>query len=83
MDAEAPQLEDVPENFQRSLLMLLIWNDPAGGEWWTIGELMRRIGDPIAALDAMAALADAGLIHRENDCVFPTRAARHYHHLFG
>ncbi|MGN6373665.1 MAG: hypothetical protein ACTHM1_11880 [Solirubrobacteraceae bacterium] len=72
----------MPEHHQRPLLMLLIWNDK-DGEWWTLQELMQRIGDPFAALDAMATLTDAGLIHREGDWVFPTRAARGYHHLFG
>lgn len=71
---------DVPENFQRQILMLVLW---AGDEWCTIEELSRKVGDLIDALDAMSALSDAGLIHRQEQYVFPTRAAIHLHDLFG
>jgi hypothetical protein len=71
---------DVPENFQRQVLELVIW---AGEEWYTIEQLGRHVGDLIDALDAMRALSDAGLIHRQGDYVFPTRAAIHLHDLFG
>ena len=71
---------DVPENFQRQVLMLVLW---AGAEWCTIEELGRKVGDLIVALDAMSALTDAGLIHRQGQYVFPTRAAIHCHDLFG
>ncbi len=72
---------DVPENFQRQLLMLLLWSSPE--QWWSLEALVHRLGDPIEALDALTGLADAGLIHRQGKFVFPTRAALHYHHLFG
>lgn len=82
MNPDPQRLEDVPANHQRSLLMLLLWNGK-DGDWWTVEELMQHAGDPIAALDALAVLSDAGLIHREDCHVFPTRAARYYHELFG
>lgn len=72
---------DVPENFQRQVLGLLLW--AGDDEWWTIEELSRKVGDLIDALDAMSVLADAGLIHRQGNHVFPTRAAIHCHDLFG
>jgi hypothetical protein len=71
---------DTPENFQRQVLMLVL---RAGADWCTIEELSRKVGDPIVALDAMSALADAGLIHRQDVYVFPTRPAIHLHDLFG
>jgi hypothetical protein len=71
---------DAPENFQRQIIMLVLW---AGDEWWTIEELSRKVGDLVVALDAMSALSDAGLIHRQDQYVFPTRAAIHLHDLFG
>jgi hypothetical protein len=37
----------------------------AGEEWYTIEQLGRHVGGMIDALDAMSALADAGLIHRQ------------------
>ncbi len=71
---------DVPENFQRMILVHVLW---AGDEWYTITQLANHVGDTIDALDAMSALCDAGLIHRQGNYVFPTRAAIHVHNLFG
>jgi len=71
--------DDAPENFQRQVLGLVIW---AGEKWFTISELAEHVGDLMDALDAMRALSDAGLIHRQGEYVFPTRAAVHVHHLF-
>ncbi len=64
---------DVPENYQRQVLMLVLW---AGAEWCTIEELGRKVGDLVMALDAMRVLSDAGLIHRQEQYVFPTVASR-------
>jgi hypothetical protein len=77
---EQPEAVDAPSNFERQIFMLVIW---AGEEWCTIEELSRKVGDMMTALDAMGALCDAGLIHRQGDYVFPTRAAIHLHDLFG
>jgi hypothetical protein len=71
---------DVPENFQRQILMLVVW---AGDEWYTIEQLAKHVGDTIDALDALSALADAGLVHRQGNYVFPTRPTIHLHNLFG
>jgi hypothetical protein len=71
---------DAPQNFQRQILMLVIW---AGAEWYTIPQLASHVGDTIDALDALSALADAGLVHRQGNYVFPTRPAIHLHNLFG
>lgn len=71
---------DVPENFQRQILMLVLW---AGEERCTVEELGRKVGDLIVALDAMCALYSAGLIYRHGQYVFATRAAIHLHDLFG
>ncbi len=76
-----PDPIDVPENFQAQLLMLLVWGSQE--QWWSLEALVHRIGDPIVALDALGVLEDTGLIHRQGKFVFPTRAALHYHHLFG
>lgn len=76
-----PEAVDAPENFQAQVLVLLLW--VGEGEWWTIEELGRKVGDLIVTLDALNVLADAGLIHREGEHVFPTRAAAKVHDLFG
>jgi len=80
MQEEPPDVIDAPENAQRQVLMLVLW---AGDEWCTIPELARKVGDLITALDAIRALSDAGLIHRQSHYVFPTRGAIHLHDLFG
>ncbi len=77
---EQSEAVDVPENFQRQVMVLVLW---AGEEWCTIEELARKVGDLVTALDAMSVLADAGLLHRQGRYVFPTRAAVHLHDLFG
>jgi hypothetical protein len=77
---EQPEAVDAPSNFERQIFMLTIW---AGEEWCTIEGLSRNVGDLIITLDALSALSDAGLIHRQGDYVFPTRAAIHLHDLFG
>jgi predicted transcriptional regulator len=44
-------------------------------EHWSVDEIVRELEDPTAR-DALARLAAVGLIHRHDDFVFPTRAAR-------
>ncbi len=46
---------------------------------WSAEELIRELGQPVAAADAIEALYGAGLIHRSSDgFVWPTRAAVRY-----
>jgi hypothetical protein len=46
---------------------------------WSVAEIIRELGDEIAALDSLDRLHKSGLIHRtRDDLVFPTRAALHY-----
>lgn len=42
---------------------------------WSVEEVSREIGDPVEATDSLAQLYGAGLFHRLQDFVFPTRAA--------
>jgi hypothetical protein len=49
---------------------------------WSLEEVAREIGSPIAAADALDALHAAGLAHRTTDgFVFATRAAVRYHEI--
>jgi predicted transcriptional regulator len=43
---------------------------------WTVDEIARELHSHIEAHDAVARLADAGLLHRLDGFVFPTRTAR-------
>ncbi len=42
---------------------------------WATEEIAREIGDPVTTEDSIARLYGAGLVHRLNGFVFPTRAA--------
>lgn len=44
-------------------------------EHWSVQEIVRELEDP-AARDALSRLTAVGLIHRHDEFVFPTRAAR-------
>jgi predicted transcriptional regulator len=44
---------------------------------WTVDEIVREVNsDPLDVIDAVARLVAAGLLHRHDDFVFLTRAAR-------
>ncbi|HEY1688506.1 MAG TPA: hypothetical protein VGF95_06520 [Solirubrobacteraceae bacterium] len=58
---------------QDKLVLSLMLDD---GCAWTVEELGRELDDPIRAVDAVARLAAAGLVHRVDAFVYPTRTAR-------
>lgn len=57
----------------RNVLNLMLTDSP----WpWSLDEIARELPSVIDAHDAVTRLADAGLLHRLDSFVFPTRAAR-------
>jgi hypothetical protein len=53
---------------------------------WSVAELTRELGtstDEDNTVDAIIALAGAGLIHRIGEFIFPSHAARHIDELYG
>jgi hypothetical protein len=48
---------------------------------WSIDEVARMLGDPVAASDALDRLAAVGLIHRCDAYVLASRTAAHSHAL--
>ncbi|HEV7564403.1 MAG TPA: hypothetical protein VGO31_00400 [Microbacteriaceae bacterium] len=66
------------DNSQRTVLLLLFDNRVP----WTLDELGRELKDHLEAVDAVSALAGAGLMHRLEDFVIPTRAARRSDELY-
>jgi hypothetical protein len=81
MHQQSDDFIDTPENVQRLILLLLLREDEE--RFWSLEGLVYYVGDAIMALDALTALGDAGLIHRRDRYVFPTRAAEHHFQLFG
>ncbi len=70
---------DEDESIQWEILWLLLEARP--DRWWSVEEVVSDTGNPIGALDALGALCDAGLIHRQGRFVFPTRPAIHFFQL--
>jgi predicted transcriptional regulator len=60
-------------------VLLLLFDDRAP---WTLDELGRELNDRGDAADAVSSLTRAGLVHRLDDFVFPTRAARRSDELY-
>jgi hypothetical protein len=60
-------------------VLLLLFEDRSP---WTLDELGRELRGRDDAADATSALARAGLVHRLDEFVFPTRAARRSDELY-
>jgi predicted transcriptional regulator len=60
----------------RTVLDLLMDDD--NQRPWAIEELVRELGDELAAVDALARLHGAGLVHRCEDVAWAARAAIPY-----
>jgi hypothetical protein len=80
MPNQPHHLPQAPEGVQRLILRLLL--DSEKERLWPLELVVRRVGNPITALDALVALSDAGLVHRWGRYVIPTRAAMHFFWLF-
>src|SRR3981081_772243 len=66
------------EQRDNSVLNLLFCNAP----WpWSVAEIAREFQDHDGAVDAVARLTEAGLVHRLGEFVFPTRTARRANEL--
>lgn len=55
-----------------AIMGLLMLDRPA---LWSVEEVEREFGDPVVAMDSLVRLTRAGLVHRIDGFVFPTRAA--------
>jgi hypothetical protein len=62
-----------PEQTEHVVLSLLLDPDVHGP--WSVQEIGRELGDPLEAVDVVASLHGAGLVHHCGELVFPTRAA--------
>jgi hypothetical protein len=58
---------------QKGVLELLL--GPTSQRLWSIAEVEREIGERLLAMDAIAGLQAAGLIHRCGEFVFASRSA--------
>jgi hypothetical protein len=58
-------------DLDKAVLELLLHSQ----QWpWSVEEVGREVGDPLAAEDAVSRQARVGLAHRHDGFVFPTRA---------
>jgi hypothetical protein len=63
-----------------SILSLLLGPEGHSG-LWSVEELGRMLQDQVQAVDAVGRLLRDGLIHRQGDFVFPTRAATRFNQI--
>ena len=75
-DHDSPEREDF--RIQNGVLSLLL-HEPPG--LLTMRDVVAEIGSEIAAMDAVRALSNIGLLRREGESVLPTRAAIHFRKL--
>ncbi len=64
--------ETSDEDVDQEILSLLMIDSPGP---WSVDEISCALGNAIAAHDGVSRLAAAGLVHRLDRFVFPTRAA--------
>jgi hypothetical protein len=67
------------DQVERVVLHLLLETETAGV--WSEHEVAQAIGSDVQAAHALVSLHSSGLIHRLEEFVFPTRAARRFNQL--
>jgi hypothetical protein len=73
--------ETVEEQGRRTEQTILTLVLSGGQSIWSVEELVSEIGRRLDAVDSVAALQAAGLVHRCQDFVFATRAALRFDEL--
>jgi hypothetical protein len=75
MQSEALHDPKEAERHTDNTVLGLMFNDASS--WaWSVEEIARELANPAKARDAVSRLIADGLLHRIDDFVFPTRAAR-------
>lgn len=69
------------ENSATDWAILAVLLDPDERVPWSTEEIAREIGDHSAVTDSLMRLHRAGLIHRLEGFVFPTRPARRFEEI--
>lgn len=75
-DRPEPRRRPLPSEEQRDGAVLAMLICDSSCPVWSMEEIMRTLGDRTDAIDAVNRLAAAGLVHRIDQFVFPTLAAR-------
>ena len=65
-----PAEQEIAADGEIMRMLLIDWNGP-----WTVEEIGRQMDSPVEAADGVTRLARAGLVHRLDGFVFPTRTA--------
>ncbi|HYI99206.1 MAG TPA: hypothetical protein VEX36_05940 [Thermoleophilaceae bacterium] len=66
----SPAEEEIAADGEILRMLLIDWRGP-----WTVDEIGRQMDSPVEAADGVTRLARAGLVHRLDRFVFPTRTA--------
>jgi hypothetical protein len=74
-----PDVAGLEDQTDQSILAILLTSEFPG--LWSVDELARDIGNPLAVADAVRRLHGQGLIHRLGDFVFITHAVARYETL--
>lgn len=76
--SHAPRLYSDDASTDARVLEFLLDDHPG---LWSIDEVQRMLGDPVAARDTLDRLTAVGLVHRCGAYAFASRAAAHSHAL--
>jgi predicted transcriptional regulator len=63
---------------EAQFLVLALLLRPGGPALWSVAELARELGCELATAEAVVRLHAAGLVHRREEFVWPTRAASRF-----
>lgn len=77
-DSPTRSVAAIEADTDRALLAVLL-DDPGP---WAVEEVERELSDPVKAVDGLARLGAAGLVHRLEGFVFASRAAKQAHAIY-
>ncbi len=80
MQTKATRSHDVSEDQTDTAILTMLLADPGV---WAVDEIARELGDRLRATDGVGRLYAAGLVHRLDGFVFPSRAAARANALGG
>lgn len=80
MQTKAMRSHDLSDDATDTAILTMLLADPSV---WAVDEVARELDDQLRAVDGVGRLYAAGLVHRLDGFVFPTRAAARANELGG